>query len=137
MRRPALLAASLAAGACHLARPEPERVARRFVQALADADEAQVAALAYAPARAHLEAAAQRASDQVGGRRTFAPHEMLQILDVPPGIAAATVRLETTGEDTAVAACTLEDGTNFALHLVREDDGWRVVVPLPPEDAAS
>ncbi len=120
---------------CGIARPE-EVVARRFVAAVAEGDEATLAELVHAPARERLAAAAQRAGDQVGGRRTFAPHEMLQVLDAPPDLSAARVRVETTSEDTAVATVVRPDGTIHTFDLRREDGRWRVVVPLAGEETA-
>ncbi|HRI06689.1 MAG TPA: hypothetical protein PKW35_02670, partial [Nannocystaceae bacterium] len=83
-------------------------------------------------ARARLAAAAERASDQVGGRRTIAPHEMLQVVDLDPTLQVARVEL-LEGDDT-VARVRVHGSQEqtIDLDLVHEEGAWRVRAPLPP-----
>jgi len=127
------LAAVACLGGCALGRSEPEIVARAFLDALVAEDYETAVALSVRPVRERLAAAAQRASDQVGGRRTFAAHEMFQVLDLPAGLGAATLVVERAGDDEAVVTIRLPDDTHRSLSLRREDGAFRVVVPLPAE----
>ncbi len=79
---------------------------------------------------AYLEQAAARASDQIGGRRSVAPQEMLQVVDVDRFLIKEAVLVS---EDELRAEVKLigTDDTVQVLNLVYEKDAWRVQIPTP------
>jgi hypothetical protein len=91
----------------------------------------EVLALLDAPTVAHVEQAAVRASDQVGGRRSVEPQEMLQVVDVDPRFQVVEAELVQGDERQAVVRLTGVDGSAHSLSLVEEDGSWLVHLPLP------
>ena len=129
----ALVWLALLGAACGEREREPLRVARQFAAAVVRRDaEALVPLLARSAVR-RLEAAAERASNQVGGRRNLAPAEMIQVVDVPPTFQVAKVRLVEEQEGWAHVRIEDAKGQAHDLRLVREDDDWKVQIPLPEE----
>ncbi|MCX4242782.1 hypothetical protein [Paraliomyxa miuraensis] len=126
----------LAGGAvgCGEDEPPPVRVARKFALAVGMGDMDQVLALVDGQTAARVQQAAERASDQVGGRRNIEPREMLQVVDVDPrslGGKAELVQPLAGDEQRAVVALTGLDGTSHTLELIQEHGEWRVHLPLP------
>lgn len=133
----ALVLATLA-GACGRDEPAPVTAARGFAAAVQTGDVERILELAESGAVAHLNRAAESASDQVGGRRNVEPHEMLQVVDVDPMFQIAEAELVRGDEASAVVALIGADGTRHELTLVQEDGQWRVRVPVPagsPEES--
>ena len=134
-RLASLLASLLAltlAPACTPGEPTPTATAEAYVAAIQRGDTRALLPLLDGRARARLAAAAERASDQVGGRRTIAPHEMLQVVDLDPTLQVARVEL-LEGDDT-VARVRVHGSQEqtIDLDLVHEEGAWRVRAPLPP-----
>lgn len=123
-----------AAPACADEEPEAVSAAKRFAAAVKRGDVAAVLEMVETPVAERLTSAAERASDQVGGRRNIEPHEMLQIVDVDPKFQVAKAELLEGGEQTATVRLTGADGKTHDLGLVNEDGQWHVRVPLPPAE---
>ena len=111
--------------------PAPVRVAKQFAAAARYGDVDQVLEMVDQQTRARGQQAAERASDQVGGRRNIEPEEMLQVVEVDPRFQVAKVELGNNDEQRAVVNLTGADGTVVSLELVNEDGAWRVHLPLP------
>ena len=140
------LAMSFAGGlvsGCKRKEAEPVAVARAFADAARRGDVEAMLAVIEAPAVDRLAQAAERASDQVGGRRSIEPAEMLQIVGVDRTIAVADAELVDTNLERAHVELTMTDGRTIRLELVWEqaivgdDDtparagGWKVRIPMP------
>lgn len=134
--RPLLFALMLPALACGGDPGAPTAVARRFVQAAQRGDMAGVFPLLEARAAQRLQVAAERATHHVGGRRTIAADEMLQIVDVDPLLRVAEVELVGEAAAASEGAVTSvrvhgSQGESFELALIFEGGGWRVQIPAP------
>ena len=119
-------------GACQNAPSDPVHVAESFVNALQRRDVKGVLSLIEARAAAQLDAAAEQASDQVGGRRSVEPWEMLQIVDTDPLLQVASAKLIEQTETTAKVELTDSRQNTFTVSLVFEDETWHVRIPSPP-----
>lgn len=129
--------------ACKADEAEPVAVARAFADAARRGDVDAMLAVIERPAVDQLALAAERASDQVGGRRSIEPSEMLQIVGVDRTIAVASTELVDTDGERAHVELTMTDGRTIRLELVWEqaiagdDDnppregGWKVRIPMP------
>lgn len=133
MRRPGLALAVVfaLALACGGAADTPEAVAQRFVEAVQRGDVAKLLPMLEGAASRRLTAAAERATHHVGGRRTIAPDEMLQIVDVDPMLRVARVELLEGDESHARVRIHGSQQQTIDLSLVHEDGAWRVVIPTP------
>ena len=119
--------------ACGNEEPAPVTKAKEFATAVRAGNVEDVLEMMDAAAAEHLREAAQRASDQVGGRRVVAPYEMLQIVDVDPSFQVAKAELTQGDDSTATVVLTGADGVTHDLHLVVEDGEWKVRIgALPP-----
>ena len=127
-----VVASALALFACGDKEPPPVTVAKRFAAAVQSADVAKLLDLVDPAAAAHLQRAAERASDQVGGRRKVEPHEMLQIDDLDPRLQVAQAELVTGDDETASVRLTGADGSTHELTLVAHEGEWRVRIAVPP-----
>ena len=127
----AACAVASAVPACGDEEPAPVITAKQFATAVKRGDVDAVLELVEKPVADRLTAAADRASDQVGGRRNIEPQEMLQIVDVDPRFQVAKAELVAGGEETATVRLTGADGSTYDLGLVNEDGQWHVRVPLP------
>lgn len=137
MRRGAALAVVLALWACRAEADAPVETARAFAVAVQRGNVAAVLPLLERSAVERLEQAAERASDQVGGRRNIDSREMLQIVDIDPTFQLAHVeRLDDDAELTHVRL-TGADESAHVLALVNEDGAWRVRIPLGPPPPTS
>lgn len=111
--------------------PAPVQAARQFAQAVRAGEVEEVLAMVDAPTVAHVEQAAVRASDQVGGRRSVEPQEMLQVVDVDPHFQVDEAELVEGDAHQAVVRLTGADGTAHLLTLIQENGSWKVHLPLP------
>lgn len=76
--------------------------------------------------RAMLSEEAERASNQIGDRRSVEPFEMLQIVDVPVLDGRRRPELTRREGDRATVVLFALDGTEYPVPLVLEDGAWRV-----------
>jgi len=141
--------ASVTSLACKAKESEPVAVARSFADTARRGDVAGMLAVIERPAVELLEAAAETASDQVGGRRSIEPKEVLQIVGVDRTVAVAAAELLDDDGETAHVELTMTDGRSVRLELVWEAElagdasnaragGWKVRIPAPaPERGAS
>jgi len=132
------LALALALAACGAPQQTPSDAAEELVRAVQRGDTAALLPLLDGAARARLAAAAARASDQVGGRRTIAPSALLRVVDVDPTFQLA--RVELLEADTAAARVRVHGAAadqSLELQLIYEEGAWRVRVPLPAAPALS
>jgi len=95
------------------------------------------------PAVERLTDAAETASDQVGGRRSIEPNEMLQIVGVDRTVAVAKAELIDDDGEVAHVELLMTDGESVRLELVWEPAieaiganqaraaGWKVRIPIP------
>lgn len=129
--------------ACKPDEAEPVAVARAFAEAARRGDVDAMLAVIERPAVDRLAQAAERASDQVGGRRSIEPAEMLQIVGVDRTVAVADAELLDTNLERAHVELTMTDGRTIRLELVWEQPiidedgnptrtgGWKVRIPMP------
>jgi len=121
---------------------EPVAVARIFAETARRGDVARMLTVLERPAVERLEAAAETASDQVGGRRSILPNEMLQIVGTDRTVAVASAELLDDDGETAHVELTMTDGRSVRLELVWEqtitdDDSearvgsWKIRIPVP------
>ena len=127
---------------------EPVSVARSFADTARRGDVDGMLAVIEGPAVERLEAAAERASDHVGGRRSIEAAEMLQIVGVDRSVAVAGAELLDDNGERAHVELTMTDGRTLRLELVWEQPntpededsgagsqgragGWKVRIPLP------
>lgn len=132
--RPVVLGGLLvitAASGCGEDEPEPVRVARDFAEAVSYRDVDQILEMVDAQTVARIQQAAERASDQVGGRRNVEVQEMLQVVDVDPRLQVASVELAQDDGQRATVRLTGADGTEHLLELVNEEGTWKVRLPGP------
>lgn len=127
--------------ACKADEAEPVAVARAFAEAARRGDVDAMLAVIERPAVDQLVLAAERASDQVGGRRSIEPGEMLQIVGVDRTIAVASTELVDDDGERAHVELMMTDGRTIRLELVWEqaiagdddsparDGGWKVRIP--------
>jgi hypothetical protein len=133
---------------CKTEELEPVTAARAFADAARRGDVDAMLELIERPAVDQLTLAAERASDQVGGRRRIEPSEMLQIVGVDRTIAVASAELVDYDGQLAHVELTMTDGQTVRLELVWEqaiagdDDtparagGWKVRIPTPASSAS-
>lgn len=131
LRMAALICWAALAGACADKRSDPVGTAQAFVAAVQRGDTDAVLPLLEQAAAQRLAAAAEQASDQVGGRRRIEPAEMLQIVDVDPNFELAQAEL--LDSDGALAHVRLvgSQQERYTLTLVHEDGAWHVRIPFP------
>jgi hypothetical protein len=137
-RRRARVTLALAAGlllgvpACGEDEPPPVTAARTFARTVRAGDVDTLLTLVDARTAARVAQAAERASDQVGGRRNVEPQEMIQVVDVDPRFQVGEAELVQDDGLQAVVRLTGVDGTTtHSLELVNEEGSWRVRLPLP------
>lgn len=112
----------------------PVVAARAFATVMQHGDAKALIPLLDRAAALRLDGAASRAGDQVGGRRSVGPFEMIQIVDVPHTFQVAEAELLSGDDAQAQVALVGADGTRQVLDLVFQEGAWRVRVPLPPAD---
>jgi hypothetical protein len=139
-----VLALGLAAPACGSREAEPVAVARSFAEACRRGDVDAMLQVIEQPAVDRVREAAERASDQVGGRRSIETNEMLQIVGVDRTVAVAEAELLEEDGRNAKVQLTMTDGRSLVIDLVweqpgakddglRREGGWKVRVPVPSE----
>ena len=118
-------------------------VARTFATTARRGDVEGMLAVVERSAVERLELASERASDQVGGRRSIEASEMLQIVGVDRTVEVGDAELLEQSDRHARVELTMTDGRKLQLDLVWEqaiagdDDsparagGWKVRLPLP------
>jgi hypothetical protein len=114
----------------------PVTAARAFAAAAQRGDVKAMLPLVELRAARHLEQAAERASDHVGGRRVVEAHEMLQVVDVDSGFQIARAELVVADESSAQVKLVTADGREQLLELVHEEGAWRVRLALPALEAS-
>ncbi|HLT40575.1 MAG TPA: hypothetical protein VK034_30065 [Enhygromyxa sp.] len=131
--------------ACKAKESEPVAVARVFAETVRRGDVDAMLAVVERPAVERLIAAAETASDQVGGRRSIESGEMLHIVGVDRTVAVAQAELIDETDELAHVELTMTDGRSIRLELVWEqaiagdDDrearagGWKVRIPMPSD----
>lgn len=133
MKRLALvlgLCATLTAFGC-AKEPDPVETARAFVSAVRSGDSEVLLTLIDAQAVARADQSAQRATDQVGGRRTIESREVIQVVDPPRHFQVAQAELMDNDGEVAHVKLIGVEGEEYVLELVMQDGAWRVRVPTP------
>jgi len=115
--------------------PAPVVAAKQFASAVRSRDTKAMLELVDAQTVAYVEDTAEGASDQIGGRRTVQPSEMLQVVDVDARFATVKAELLAETADAATVRLTGADGTEHQVRLVNEDGAWKVSLPTPPKPA--
>jgi hypothetical protein len=124
------LAAMLAVGGCK-EEPAPIKTAKEFAGAVQGNNIEAMLELVDARTVAFLEQSAERSSDQIGGRRSVEPQEMLQIVDIDRRFMIAKAELVSQTDTLAQVRLVGADGTEHMIDLVLEDESWRVRLELP------
>jgi len=131
-----LLVALLCIAGCGQGDDAPVVAARAFASAAQRGDVRGLLELIERSAVERLEAAAEQASDQIGGRRSIGAEEMLQIVEIDPTFQIArTERLDDDEEITRVKLVGADE-SEHVLVLVHEEGAWRVRIPLDGQAAA-
>lgn len=131
LRTALLVAWAALSGACSEQGSDPVRAAQAFTAAVRSGDMKAVLPLLEKAALARLEQSATQASDQVGGRRSIEPAEMLQIVDVSPTFELAHTELVDNDGATAHVRLLGAQQETYTLTLVHEDGAWHVRIPIP------
>ncbi|MBK7830072.1 hypothetical protein [Nannocystis sp.] len=131
LRTALLVAWAALSGACSEQGSDPVRAAQAFTAAVRSGDMTAVLPLLEKAALARLEQSAAQASDQVGGRRSIEPAEMLQIVDVSPTFELANTELVDNDGATAHVRLLGAQQETYTLTLVHEDGAWHVRIPIP------
>ncbi len=134
MRRAVLLLAALPLLTC--GRPAgPADAYRAFAAAVRAGDEEAIWAMLSSASRAALEARAKAAA-KAGGAMPGSARQLLvgDAVSSMPRVKSVTVRRESGDE--ALLAVTTEDAGEGQVRLVREEGGWRVVLPVFDSDRA-
>lgn len=116
---------------CGEEEPEPVRTAKDFVDAVRSGDADRVLALVDEETLTRVQIAAERASDQVGGRRSIELEEMFQVVQVDLRFQVASAELSSDDGENAVVTLTGADDSTHALPLVRQQGQWKVRLTLP------
>ena len=124
------------ASACGTGEPDPVAVARAYTQAVRSRNVEALLPMLEQSVVQNLEAAAERASAQVGGRRSVEPIEMLQVVHVDPMFEVANAELVVNDGERARVRLESTDGRAHELVLVLQDGQWRVVIPVAADPEA-
>lgn len=124
------LLANLPAG-CTNEDEAPVQAARAFTAAAQRGDAKAMLELVERDVAAHLDAAAEQASDQVGGRRSIEPAEMLQFVPGDPNFAIASAEVVDNDGTVAHVRLTGPEDQEHVLELVMQEGSWRVRLPIP------
>ncbi len=122
---------TLMGGACSTADDAPIALARTYARALAAGDAAALVPLLTQDAQTELQALAETATNQVGGRRTFAPHEVMQLTPVSEPFQVSEISVHARDAHAATVRLQTPSGSTFDLNLVEENGTWKIQVPLP------
>ena len=129
--RGVVLVAALIWTACGTDDDSPQAIARAFANAVQRGDAPAVLGLMERQAVERVQAAAERASNQVGGRRNIDTREMLQIVDIDVTFQLAAVEVQERSQDQASVTLVDAAGKSYPLEMVREQGQWRVRVAIP------
>ncbi len=129
-----LLGVAVAVPACN-EEAAPVSAAKRFAAAVRSRDTQALLETVDLKTLAYVEQSAERASDQIGGRRSVSPSEMLQVVDVDVRFTVAEAELLSESGDAASVKLIGADGTEHQVQLVFEDGAWKVSLPTPPPPA--
>ena len=132
LRTALLVAWAALSGACSEQGADPVRTAQAFTSAVQRGDMKAVLPMLEKSTADRLAAAADKASDQVGGRRRIEPAEMLQFVDVSPTFELAQTQLVDNDGATAHGRLVGAQQESYTLTLVHEDGAWHVRIPTPP-----
>jgi len=125
-----LLVSLLCVAVCGGGDDAPVVTARAFAHAAQRGDVRALLELIERRAVEHLDAAAEQASDQIGGRRSIHAEEMLQVVEIDPTFQIArTERLDDDEEITRVKLIGADESEHVIV-LVHEEGTWRVRIPL-------
>ncbi len=128
------LAVAASVAACN-EEPAPVAAAKQFAAAVRSRDTEALLETVDQKTLAYVELSAERASDQIGGRRSVGPSEMLQVVDVDGRFAVAKAELLSEAGDAASVKLIGADGTEHEVQLVFEGGAWKVSLPTPPPPA--
>ncbi|MBV1857359.1 MAG: hypothetical protein KUG77_03030 [Nannocystaceae bacterium] len=117
--------------------PPPVAAAKQFAAAVRSRDTEALLKTVDRKTLAYVELSAERASDQIGGRRSVSSSEMLQVVDVDGRFAVAKAELLSDSGDAASVKLIGADGGEHEVHLVFEDGAWKVSLPTPPLPAGA
>ena len=115
--------------------PAPVAAAKQFAAAVRSQDTEALLETVDHKTLAYVERSAERASDQIGGRRSVSPSEMLQVVDVDGRFAVAKAELLSETGGAARVKLIGADGTEHEVQLVFEEGAWKVSLPTPPAPA--
>lgn len=130
---PLALLGTLLLGACTLSDRTPEGAVRLFVEAVQSGKSDDLLELLAPESRKQLEALAQLATAQTGGRHLFSPDELLVIGMKPPlHKLGDSWKAEVTSEQGTRAEVRITSADNRhhqTFRLVHAQDRWRIVLP--------
>ena len=126
-----LIVFALVGIACGSKESEPSAVARAYVAAVMAGNTADVIDVLDANTVSRLEAAAQRATDQIGGRRQILAPEMLQITGYDPLFVIDRIVEVSADTERAELQIIGVSGQTETLMLVNGERGWRVALRVP------
>lgn len=115
--------------------PAPVAAAKQFAAAVRSQDTEALLETVDQKTLAYVEHSAERASDQIGGRRSVSPSEMLQVVDVDGRFSVAKAELLSESGDAASVKLIGAAGTEHEVQLVFEEGAWKVSLPTPPAPA--
>ena len=116
---------------CHSESDDVLVVAKQFASAVQRKDIPTILKISEQTRIDRLEKAAERASDQIGGRRQVEVREMLQIVGTNSVFAAETFEVTRIQDDRAKVLVTGVSGESFELDMIRQGGLWRVIIPVP------
>lgn len=125
------LAVLLGFGACKAEEPAPVVAVRTFIDAVQSRNSTRVLPLLSNRLRAELEAAAGKASDQVGGRAAFEAAQMLELVGVDMLFSVRGVEIVRQDETSATVQVRGDGDVVHMFELTLEDGTWRIHVPPP------
>lgn len=123
-----MIAALLCVVGCDYGETDATQVASRFAAAARYGQGASIWPHLSRASRAVLEAEAERASNQIGDRRNVAPHEMLQIVDVPALDGRRLPTLARDGDARATVTFFGVDGGEYPVQMILEGGAWKVAL---------
>lgn len=107
------------------------RAAKAFALAVQARNVEQLLTLVDGETVAYVEHAAERASDQIGGRRSVGAAEMLQVADIDARFGVVRAEVLESATDTARVRLVGADGSEHDLDLRLEGGEWKVVLTPP------
>lgn len=124
------LALAMSGRGCAVGDETPAGAARAFVAAARAGDKRAAWELLGPSTRARVLAAAQAATEKVGGARRYGPLDVLDVTAPERTYEPTDVVVRTETDDEAVVDVLGPAGRHDALTLVRTGGRWRVELPL-------